>query len=45
MRIIPYDKLPDKMKNESVKEYNDILKKRQLGLIYKRIFDLVIYLF
>jgi lipopolysaccharide/colanic/teichoic acid biosynthesis glycosyltransferase len=44
MMIIPYEKLPDRMKNESVKEYYDVLKKRQASLVFKRIFDFAVSL-
>ena len=44
MILKKYDKLPDKMKNEEVKKYYDILKKRKLSLAIKRIFDIVVSL-
>ncbi len=33
--------LPDEMKNESVKKYYDILKRKKVSLFIKRLFDLV----
>ncbi len=40
MILIDYDKLPEKMKNDKVKEYWDILDKKRFSLIFKRIFDI-----
>lgn len=40
--LISWNKLPEYMKNEEVKRYYDILKKRNGALILKRIFDIVI---
>ncbi|MBO4468542.1 MAG: sugar transferase [Clostridia bacterium] len=34
-----FEKLPEKMQNESVREYYDILSRRKVGLVFKRIFD------
>lgn len=36
-----FEKLPEQFKNDSVKAYYDILKKKQGSIIVKRIFDLV----
>ena len=36
-----WDKLPEQFRNESVRPYYDILKKRTASLILKRIFDIV----
>ena len=36
-----YNKLPDKFKNDAVKEYYNILKKKKFNLILKRVFDMV----
>lgn len=41
MRLIPWDKLPDYMKNEDVKPYYDNLSKKKMSLFFKRIFDMV----
>lgn len=38
--MLAFDKLPENMQNESVREYYDILSKRKAGLIFKRLFDL-----
>lgn len=39
--LIKYDKLPDFMKNNEVKEYYNILKKKRFNLFLKRVFDIV----
>lgn len=44
MILKKYDKLPEQMKNESVKKYYDILAKRKISLVIKRIFDLIVSL-
>ncbi len=38
--LIKYDKLPDFMKNKKVKYYYDILSKKRLQLLLKRLFDI-----
>lgn len=43
--IIKWDALPEKMKNESVRKYYDILHKKRLSLVCKRIFDIVAAIF
>ncbi|WP_075878182.1 sugar transferase [Merdibacter massiliensis] len=40
MRLIPFEELPAEIKNDSVKKYYDSLKKKQLQLSFKRIFDI-----
>lgn len=45
MLLIKWDKLPDYMKNEAVKEYYDILKQKKINLIIKRMFDIIISIF
>ena len=42
MRLVKWDKLPPEMQTEEVKKYYDILKKKRLGLIFKRLFDIVV---
>lgn len=42
--MISWDKLPEKMKNDSVKEYYDILSKRKISLFFKRAFDFTVAL-
>ncbi len=37
-----FEKLPKKMQNNNVKVYYDILKKKKISLISKRIFDIVV---
>lgn len=37
-----WDKLPSEMKNDAVKSYYDMLKKKKLSLIAKRIFDIIV---
>lgn len=39
-----YEKLPDFMKNNEVKKYYNILKKKSIQLIIKRIFDILVSL-
>lgn len=41
MILIRWDDLPEKMKNESVRKYYDILQKKKISLFLKRIFDLI----
>ena len=38
---INYEQLPDFMKNEEVKKYCEILKKRKISLFLKRGFDIM----
>lgn len=40
MRIIKWEKLPPEMQCDEVREYYDILKKKKLSLILKRLFDI-----
>ena len=40
MILKDYEKLPEKMKNEKVKEYYDIISKKKISLAMKRIFDI-----
>ncbi|MGN1468325.1 MAG: sugar transferase [Ruminococcus sp.] len=40
--MLPYDKLPEKMRNDKVKPYYDILNSKKRSLLLKRISDLVI---
>lgn len=44
MILIKYDKLPEEMKNEKVKKYYDILKRKKIHLFIKRIFDIFLSL-
>ena len=37
--FVSWDKLPEKMKNDEVRAYYDILRKRKTSLIVKRVFD------
>lgn len=41
MKIIEWEQIPDAMKNENVRRYYDILKKRTMSLFFKRMFDVV----
>ena len=41
MILIKYEKLPENLKNEKVKEYYDILSKKKISLVIKRIFDII----
>lgn len=42
MILRKWDDLPDKMKNESVRKYYDVLHKKWFSLFIKRIFDIVV---
>ncbi len=42
MILRKWDKLPDEFKNDSVKEYYDILKTKSFSLLLKRAFDIVV---
>ena len=42
MLLKKWDELPAVMKNDEVKVYYDILKKKKLSLVFKRIFDIVV---
>ena len=41
MILIKYEKLPEDLKNEKVKEYYDILSRKKCSLIFKRAFDII----
>ena len=42
MRMISWEKLPSQMQTEAVKPYYEILQKKQISLIFKRWFDIVV---
>ena len=42
MKIVKWEQLPSEMQTEAVRKYYDILKKRRLGLFFKRVFDLFV---
>lgn len=44
MILIKYEKLPENLKNEKVKEYYDKLSKKKISLVIKRIFDIIVAL-
>ena len=44
MRMISWEKLPPQMQTEAVKPYYEILQKKQVSLIFKRSFDIVVSL-
>lgn len=44
MKFLKWDKLPEFMKCEEVKEYYDILSKKRMQIAIKRIFDIIISL-
>jgi lipopolysaccharide/colanic/teichoic acid biosynthesis glycosyltransferase len=44
VRMISWEKLPPQMQTEAVKPYYEILQKKQIGLIFKRSFDIVVSL-
>ena len=41
MMLKKWDKLPPEMQTEEVRKYYDILKKKQVSLFFKRVFDIV----
>ena len=41
MKIVKWEQLPADMQTEEVRKYYDILKKKKVGLFFKRAFDLV----
>jgi lipopolysaccharide/colanic/teichoic acid biosynthesis glycosyltransferase len=42
--MISWEKLPPQMQTEAVKPYYEILQKKQISLIFKRLFDIVVSL-
>lgn len=42
--FISWEKLPDEMRNDKVREYYDILGKRRISLVVKRCFDIMVSL-
>lgn len=42
MRMIPWENLPPQMQTESVRPYYEILQKKQVSLVFKRLFDIVV---
>ena len=44
MRLVKWERLPPEMQTEEVRKYYDILKKKRLGLFFKRLFDIVVSL-
>lgn len=44
MRMISWERLPPQMQTEAVKPYYEILQKKQISLIFKRSFDIVVSL-
>lgn len=42
MRIVQWEELPPQMQTEEVRKYYDILKKKKVGLFFKRAFDLIV---
>lgn len=42
MMLLKWEKLPEKMQTQEVKEYYDVLKKKQISLFFKRVFDIVV---
>ena len=39
-----WDKLPEYMRNDEVKKYYDILKRKRMSMVIKRMFDIVVAL-
>lgn len=44
MKLVKWDELPEKMKNDEVRYYYEILEKKKLHLFFKRIFDFILAL-
>ncbi|MBR3741859.1 MAG: sugar transferase, partial [Clostridia bacterium] len=44
MILRPWEKLPDYMRTEEVRPYYEILRKRPVSLILKRLFDIIVSL-
>lgn len=44
MFLVKYEKLPESMQNEEVKKYYEILEKKKVSLVFKRIFDIILAL-
>lgn len=42
MMLRKWEKLPPEMQSEEVRKYYDILKKKQVSLFFKRVFDIVV---
>lgn len=42
MMLKKWEKLPPEMQNDEVRKYYDILKKKQVSLFFKRVFDIVV---
>ena len=42
MMLVKWEKLPPEMQTEEVRKYYDILKKKQVSLFFKRVFDIVV---
>lgn len=42
MMLKKWDKLPEEFKNDDVKKYYDLLSKKRVSLLFKRIFDIVV---
>lgn len=45
MKIIKWEQLPTEMQTQTIRRYYDILKKRRVGLFFKRVFDVVVSVF
>ena len=42
MKIVAWEQLPPEMRTEEVRKYYDILKKKNVSLFFKRVFDFVV---
>ena len=42
MLLKKWEQLPPEMQTEEVRKYYDILKKKQVSLFFKRMFDIVV---
>lgn len=42
MKIVKWEQLPHEMQTDEVQKYYDILKKKQVSLFFKRVFDIIV---
>ena len=45
MKIVAWEQLPPEMQTEEVRKYYDILKRKNVSLLFKRVFDFVVSVF
>ena len=42
MKLIKWEQLPQEMQNDDVRKYYDILERKKVSLLFKRVFDIVV---